>query len=306
MPEVKETLGQKVRNELIKLNRLLLSGNYDRAEMARRSQALIANSFKDLNRTVAEYMKTEMPKAYAEGQAKANDTTPLELAVETDKLIPTIDFEQANKRATNFYIQISEQAKPIYQRIFKVINAEINKASTVTTVKELQSKIEERFRKEQIYKVPYANGRTMPLDAYAEVVARTGRTQVFNRGAIDYAQQRTDLVKCTTIFPTCEICIKFQGRVYSVSGKTKGYPALYETALKDGFEAIHPNCRHQFIPYFPEYQTSKERKENKEQSNKPFEDDRTEKNRKEYQDWQERNAKKRAKKNEKLKTEQSD
>lgn len=306
MPDMQETLGQKVRNELIKLNRLLLSGNYDRAEMAMRSQALIANSFKDLNRTVAEYMKTEMPKAYAEGQAKANDATPVELAVETDKLIPTIDFEQAHKRANNFYIQISEQAKPIYQRIFKVINAEINKASAVTTVKELQSKIEERFRKEQIYKVPYANGRTMPLDAYAEVVARTGRTQVFNRGAIDYAQQRTDLVKCTTIFPTCEICIKFQGRVYSVSGKTKGYPALYETALKDGVEAIHPNCRHQFIPYFPEYQTSKEQKENKEQSNKPFEDDRTEKNRKEYQDWQARNAKKRAKKNEKLKTEQSD
>jgi hypothetical protein len=82
-----------------------------------------------------------------------------------------------------------------------------------------------------------------------------------------------DLVECSTIFPTCDICAKYQGRIYSISGKTEGYPALYETAFSHGYSIIHPNCRHQFYPYNPKFHTEEERQRLEEGTRRPWTDE---------------------------------
>lgn len=62
----------------------------------------------------------------------------------------------------------------------------------------------------------------------------------------------------------------YQGRIYSISGNTPGYPALYETAFKNGYSCIHPNCRHQFFPYNPKFHTAEEIARLEETTRLPF------------------------------------
>ena len=35
-------------------------------------------------------------------------------------------------------------------------------------------------------------------------------------------------------------------------GKDKRFPALFKTVLKNGYALPHPNCRHEFIPWYEE------------------------------------------------------
>jgi hypothetical protein len=54
----------------------------------------------------------------------------------------------------------------------------------------------------------------------------------------------------------CPLCIMWQGRVYSISGKDKKYPPK-ENAIDGGVG--HPNCRHQWLLYWGEDQVQDEK-----------------------------------------------
>lgn len=111
----------------------------------------------------------------------------------------------------------------------------------------------------------------MPTEKYAEMLARTTRTETQNIAMIGKAlDDGNDLVECSTVTPTCDLCALYQGRIYSVSGRTPGYPSLYETAFKHGYSIIHPNCRHQFFPYNPKFHTEAERQALEEGTRRPW------------------------------------
>ena len=45
----------------------------------------------------------------------------------------------------------------------------------------------------------------------------------------------------------CPLCMEWQGKIYSKSGKNKKYPPM-ENAIKGGVG--HPNCKHQWLIYW--------------------------------------------------------
>lgn len=57
----------------------------------------------------------------------------------------------------------------------------------------------------------------------------------------------TDLVEMSEHHPTCGECAKYQGRVFSISGKDKRFPKLPQYALSHG--KLHQGCRHTFYPF---------------------------------------------------------
>lgn len=122
--------------------------------------------------------------------------------------------------------------------------------------------------------VTYSNGARMPTDKYAEMLARTTRTETQNIAMLGKAlDDGNDLVECSTISPTCPTCATYQGRIYSISGNTPGYPALYKTAFRNGYSCIHPNCRHQFFSYNPKFHTEAERKALEEGTHRPMDEE---------------------------------
>ena len=72
----------------------------------------------------------------------------------------------------------------------------------------------------------------MPPEKYAEMLAGTTRTETQNIAMIGKAlDDGNDLVECSTVTPTCDLCALYQGRIYSVTGQDARLPV----AVRNGF-----------------------------------------------------------------------
>ncbi len=89
------------------------------------------------------------------------------------------------------------------------------------------------------------NGRNYDLKKYSKMVARTRLRRTQSEAAVNLAHQyETDLVEISSHGTTCasNICQEYEGNVYSLEGKTPGYPTLPE------YPPFHPNCEHSMFP----------------------------------------------------------
>ena len=95
-------------------------------------------------------------------------------------------------------------------------------------------------------------GRMISLDAYAATVARSTTREATNTATMNQLEgEGYDLVKMSAHATTCPVCAVYQGRVYSISGNSKTFPAL-SVAFSGGYNNVHPNCRHVVFPYIPD------------------------------------------------------
>lgn len=69
----------------------------------------------------------------------------------------------------------------------------------------------------------------------------------WNRTIYDGELLKNDLVYLPAHPYACPLCLPWQGKIYSISGKSDIYPPK-EMAIKGGIG--HPNCKHQFILYW--------------------------------------------------------
>jgi hypothetical protein len=80
---------------------------------------------------------------------------------------------------------------------------------------------------------------------YASLVARTKFHDAHSVAALDQAANYdTDLVIVSSHNTTTAICIPFEGKIFSISGKDKRFPPLMDTP------PFHPNCLHLIYPQF--------------------------------------------------------
>lgn len=123
-------------------------------------------------------------------------------------------------------------------------------------------------------------GRNWRLDTYAEVVARTTPRETVTQGTINrILESGRDLVQISSHSTTCSICAPLQGKVFSLTGRTEGYPQY-----KD-YIPVHPRCRHILMGYIAELDSRAE--EVKTFSNTSLiEDNRTSQQKKSYEDEQ--------------------
>lgn len=175
------------------------------------------------------------------------------------------------------------------------VEATAEKLTTGQTVREMQKNLEKKLEQQNLTAVEYANGTKMPIEKYAETVARSTTAETQNKAKVIQGQDwGYDLVRFTEHSPTCEVCSMYQGRVYALTkeaanGKYKGskgqalhFPYLYDTALISGYSTIHPNCRHRLSVLPAGAYTAAEMEEFSRKSMQPFEDMRSDKERKAY------------------------
>jgi len=153
------------------------------------------------------------------------------------------------------------------------------KIASGSTVQDMRNNLIDRLQNEGFMTVQYGQGKNayqVPIDTYASMVARSTTREAGNLARENQLiENGYDLVKMTTHYPTCDKCVQFQGRVYSLTGKDKRFPSLFETAFKSGYRNVHPNCRHSIVPFIEELQTDEELSQALTESNKPFEDSRS-------------------------------
>lgn len=151
-----------------------------------------------------------------------------------------------------------------------------SKLASGSTVFQMRNELVKRLENEGFMTVQYSEGSRafqVPIDVYATMVSRSTTREAGNIARENQLiANGYDLVQMTTHFPTCEICSMYQGRVYSISGKDKRFPALFDTAFKSGYRNVHPNCRHSIAPWIESMHTQEEIENIINISNQPFED----------------------------------
>jgi hypothetical protein len=131
------------------------------------------------------------------------------------------------------------------------LEAAQQKFATGSTVREMKKALVKKLVDQGLNGIRDKRGRMISLDAYAATVARSTTREATNTGTMNQLTNNGyDLVKMSSHATTCAICAVYQGRVYSISGKSSDFPSL-SIAYSGGYANIHPNCRHVIAPYVP-------------------------------------------------------
>ena len=94
-------------------------------------------------------------------------------------------------------------------------------------------------------------GRTWTPEGYVKMVVRDNQRRVSTETMFQAAREGdTDLVEVSSHAGARPKCAPYQGKIFSISGKSKKYPALASTSFgqPDGLNGI--NCSHIFYPYW--------------------------------------------------------
>lgn len=218
------------------------------------SQALNA-AVSYLSKVNRDFTEKELPKAFQEGKDRIKDP-PKVSAKEAAEILEKQGFKYAkNSFSRDTYIEIQTATKSAGDGLKSRVNSIIKDLHKTgqDSVYNVQQAIAKDLAQHGIFTVTYSNGAKQSLHSYAAMAARSARIESVNIGEIGRAlQSGTDLVKMTEMPQCCKLCSAYQGKVYSISGKDKRFPALFKTVLKNGYALPHPNCRHEFIPWHEE------------------------------------------------------
>ena len=255
-----------IRNELMKLD----VGDFSETEIAR-VQNKVNAIIKNMNKYVVRWSRDSVAESYKNGMT----TTRVSLDILGAKRDPffdqkihrhTVDAEEivtddvyfrANesiKVNVGMYFYLLRQSHDDVMQIeaFDLRDEEVIAALLDEAIREgasrgkLEQLIRQHFKRE-LYEKKFINinGRNYNLIKYAKMVARTRLRDVQTEAVKNMCNQYdNDLVRISDHGTTCEnnVCQQFEGKVYSINGKTPGY----ETIQK--WPPFHPNCEHYASP----------------------------------------------------------
>ena len=163
--------------------------------------------------------------------------------------IYTVFQEQAYQSFRNTRIPVVRDVQgKVRDLIIQASKSSYKNADTFTR-RQLSQQMMNRFAKDNITGIRYADGRTMKLDTYSEMVARSQTGNAAREASMRRQKEYgLDLVQITQHYPTSDLCEPYQGHVYSINGTSSRYPAL-DDAISGGL--YHTNCKHYQAPYIP-------------------------------------------------------
>ena len=221
-------------------------------------------------------------------------------APNTYNLMSSLNTNQINIIVDNITSQLNQAIATVGRRCNDYIrqaalSATSKKLTTGQTVREMQKELKNNLTNNNITSIKYANGTEHNIKDYAAMVARTTTAETQNTAQLVQGNAwGYDLVRMTSHYPTCEVCAMYQGRVYATTkeaanGKYKDkngnpllFPYIYDTVFVDGYDTVHPNCRHRFAIFPANAYTLDELAEFSKQSMQPFADTRSDEERKAY------------------------
>lgn len=132
------------------------------------------------------------------------------------------------------------------------LSATAEKLATGTTITQMKDNMLHLMKNNGFFTVQYGEypGRQVRADTYAKMVARSTTREAGNTARMNTGDQLGyDLVRISEHYPTCKVCAPLQGRIYSRSGNDTRFPSLYSLpGFADGYNNMHPNCRHVVTP----------------------------------------------------------
>lgn len=152
------------------------------------------------------------------------------------------------------------------------LNSTANKFATGNTIKQMQKELVNSLIDEGLTGIKDKLGRNIPISVYAETLARSIVAETQNTCVKNTMKEHDkDLVKITSHYGCCPVCVVYEGRVYSMSGEDARFPSLKNLpGFREGYNNLHPRCAHRIVPFIEKYNNVEKEIKN---SNRPFEVD---------------------------------
>lgn len=196
----------------------------------------------------AAYISESVPVQYSKAKQAAGDA--LGAVLERMPEYRTADRLIADSIAKMNLATVDGEArvKELFRRTQQAVldDAEISRKLAEGMVMESTPKNLSNILRDELYrkivgdrKVLEINGRMYRADYYAELVARTRTREAQSAATLDvclYAGE--DLVRISKHNTSTPLCKEFEGKTFSVSGRSDQYPKLDRTP------PFHPNCQH--------------------------------------------------------------
>ena len=228
----------------------------NRGEYAKKLLASISAILAGLYVATETWSGNNVPRIYNEGvqqaqrgvnaQYKAAGMKPPDIGKMTSADFDAVSVLQRNLN-TDLTNAVDHVGRVMEDEIRKAgLQASLEKVSSGRTVKQMQRSLVQMLEEKGIAAIEYMRGGKkcyMSLNAYAKLVARSTVHEARNTANINLgARIGNDLVKMSSHFGSCPICEPYQGRVFSVSGTSPNYPALYDTPWSSAYQNFHPHC----------------------------------------------------------------
>ena len=146
-------------------------------------------------------------------------------------------------------LQIMRASKDIYRKTAVEVMSKSFRESDVFTRRKFSQSMLNEFADKGLKSVTYRNGKKVSIEAYSEMLGRTMPAHASVQASLNrYSEHGYDLVRVTSHFRACELCVPYEGAILSSSGMSSGYESL-DSAVANGL--FHPNCLHAVNPYIP-------------------------------------------------------
>jgi hypothetical protein len=240
---------QAEREILDRINRALLRANKTEylVQMKREIEAIL-QQLREGNQT---WCTEAIPRVYSEGLRNA-DTMLKDIGASTSAAFGAIHQQAAQVLADNAFQRFEDVVQVIGRQVNDIYRelALENVRGTVVgydTWKQTARRFREQLAERGVTGFKDRSGKMWNMRTYTEMVARTTTMQAHLEGTANrLVEQGHDLVKVSTHRGACPLCLPWQGKILSITGKTEGYPTLEETKAAGLF---HPNCRHAYGLY---------------------------------------------------------
>ena len=235
---------QAEREILDQLNRALLRGNKTEylVQMKRNIEAIL-QQLREGNRTWCEQA---IPRVYSRGLYNA-DAMLKDIGATVKAGFGSIHQQAAQVLAENAYQRYEDVVQVIGRQvndIYRELALENVRGAVVgyDTWKQAARRFREQLAERGVTGFKDRSGRMWRMTTYTEMVARTTTQQAHTEGTLNrLSEQGHDLIIVSRHKGACSLCAPWEGKVLSISGKTKGYPTFAEAKAVG---LMHPNCRH--------------------------------------------------------------
>lgn len=158
--------------------------------------------------------------------------------------------QQTNGLMSNFCRSLASDSNKLYNDLLDQAYFEVQSGafSYQTSIR----KAIKQLGKQGVQTVKYPSGHTDQVDVAIRRALISGVNITCARLQLDLASEmECDLVEVTSHFGARPSHTDWQGGIYSISGKARGYRGLAEaTGYGSGDGLCGWNCRHNFYPYF--------------------------------------------------------
>lgn len=266
----------------------------------------LEKELKRLNKSSSVFASTAIPEAYQKALDETYDYFKSNgLRMKAPAVFATLHSDAIYETAREMQYQIGLGLEQVGRQVLRYteaardnalrtagLEATGEKLASASTVQDMRNNLISKLEEQGFMTVQYGEGptaRQVPIDVYANMVARSTTREATNTAKINQGVANGyDLVEMTSHSPTCDRCAAAQGRVYSISGNDKRFPAL-SMAFPGPYRNVHPNCRHSTNIYVEALRTTEELQADINSSNRPFEDDRTDSEKGKYKAMQVKN-----------------